>query len=121
MMKNAFVDSNGVLVSFGYAGSNGSDILVEVPDDFDMPTGATQYQNGEWVAYIPPMTWAKIQQQAMSALVESDRTILRCYENGVSVPSNWAAYRKSLRAIVAATAGDPTQSLPPKPAYPPST
>jgi hypothetical protein len=121
MMKNAFVDANGVLISFGYADSNGPDVLVEVPDDFDMPTGATQYQNGEWVPYVPPMTWTQYQQQAMSALTESDRTILRCYENGVAVPPQWAAYRKSLRAIVAATAGDTAQALPAKPAYPSGT
>lgn len=62
--------------------------------------------------------WTAYQGQAKAALDESDITILRCYENAVVVPSTWAAYRKALRTIVSAAAGDPTQPLPVKPAYP---
>lgn len=67
------------------------------------------------------IAWSAYQVQAQSALAESDKTILRCYEAAVPVPSAWATYRKSLRAIVSAASGDPTQPLPAKPAYPSGT
>lgn len=65
--------------------------------------------------------WASHQTYALAALSESDRTVIRCYENGVPVPADWTAYRKALRAIVAAETGDPTQPLPAKPSYPVGT
>ncbi|NPT59118.1 tail fiber assembly protein [Paraburkholderia elongata] len=65
--------------------------------------------------------WANYQTQAQSVLTESDKTILRCYENGVTVPAAWATYRKALRAIISATSGDPAQPLPARPAYPAGT
>lgn len=65
--------------------------------------------------------WQAHQALAMTALVESDRTVLRCYENGVPMPAEWSAYRKALRAIVGAASGDPAQPLPIRPAYPAGT
>ena len=65
--------------------------------------------------------WSAYQASAKAALDASDLTILRCCESGVAVPAVWATYRKALRTIVGATAGDPTQPLPAKPAYPAGT
>lgn len=89
-------------------------------------------KNGALVAPIPPtaaqvaaqqtaVAWSVYQAQAKTALDASDLTILRCYENGVTVPAAWATYRKALRAIVGAASGDATQPLPTKPAYPSGT
>jgi hypothetical protein len=66
-------------------------------------------------------SWSAYQGQARAALTDSDITLLRCAECGVSVPPTWAAYRKALRAIVSAVTGDPAQPLPIKPAYPTGT
>lgn len=66
--------------------------------------------------------WTTYQAQAKAALDASDMTVLRCVENAIAVPTEWATYRASLRAIVGATTvGDPTQPLPTKPAYPAGT
>jgi len=67
------------------------------------------------------VAWAAYQVSARAALVESDKTILRCYENAVAVPTTWAAYRKTLRTIISAASGDPTVALPMKSAYPAGT
>lgn len=76
------------------------------------PTAA-QIQADAWIAY---------QAQAKSALDASDMTVLRCVEKAVSVPTAWATYRATLRAIVGATTvGDPTKPLPTKPSYPAGT
>ena len=55
--------------------------------------------------------------QAQAALDKSDITILRCAENQVVVPAEWATYRKSLRAILASGTG----AIPPQPAFPAGT
>ena len=78
------------------------------------------------IVQTPPPTveqlWANYQSQAQAALDKSDTTMLRCAENSVPVPAEWAAYRKALRAIIGAkVAGDPTQALPTIPAYPAGT
>jgi hypothetical protein len=65
--------------------------------------------------------WAVRQTHALAALSESDRTVIRCYENGVPVPPAWVAYRKALRLIIAAPTGDPAQPLPARPPYPVGT
>lgn len=62
--------------------------------------------------------WATYVSDARSALNESDVTVLRCYEDGIALPSAWVAYRKALRAIVSTTSGDATKALPTKPPYP---
>jgi hypothetical protein len=65
--------------------------------------------------------WAACQTFALVALSESDRTVIRCYENSVPVPPEWTRYRRALRAILAAKTGDPSLPLPVKPPYPPDT
>ena len=80
---------------------------------------------GALVAYVAPaptaaQLFAALQVQAQFALNESDKTILRCYENVVSVPSAWTAHRVALRAIVSG-ANSTATVLPAKPAYPAGT
>lgn len=58
---------------------------------------------------------------AKMELDSSDVTITRCAENAVAVPSDWAEYRKALRAILSLPVGAPAQTLPVRPAYPPGT
>lgn len=62
---------------------------------------------------------AQLKQQALNALSQSDVTVLRCYENAVTVPAEWTAYRKALRAIVDAPSS--ATALPAMPAYPAGT
>ncbi|WP_374556013.1 hypothetical protein [Aquitalea pelogenes] len=66
-------------------------------------------------------TWINLQSQANTALLASDTTILRCYENAVAVPEEWANYRRALREIISTSIGDPAQTLPIRPAYPAGT
>lgn len=75
------------------------------------------------VDFVPSaeQLWAGAQSRAKAALDASDSTILRCAENGVTVPAAWIKYRKDLRAIVSAKTGDGTQALPPRPAFPAGT
>lgn len=54
---------------------------------------------------------------AQAALDASDRTALRCFEAGVPLPVEWAAYRSALRAIVAG-GGEP---IPERPVWPEGT
>ncbi len=72
--------------------------------------------------FSPPqsvgITWQQFQQEAMSELNKSDITVLRCYEDSISVPKEWKDYRKSLREIVSSADGDPMQLFPVKPASP---
>ncbi len=65
--------------------------------------------------------WATYQATAQAALDASDITMSRCVENAVTVPAEWATYRKALREIVGAASGDATAALPTKPAYPAGT
>lgn len=87
---------------------------------------------GALVAPVPPTSaqiasqqaaadWAVYQQSAKAELDASDVTLMRCFENAVTLPAAWAAYRKSLRAIVGAASGDATQPMPTRPAYPAGT
>jgi hypothetical protein len=119
------------------------------PDTILLPANATTtappactvgeqpvFTGGAWVSEeipVPPVAppptaaevaaeqWAVYQVGAQVALTDSDTTILRCYENSVTVPAVWATYRKALRAIIGATTGDATQPLPVRPAYPAGT
>lgn len=82
------------------------------------------YKDGAFSA--PPLPsndllWKQFQMTAQLALNESDLTILRCYERSVPVPVEWASYRSSLRIILGSKSGDPSMSLPSKPAYPSGT
>ena len=59
---------------------------------------------------------ATLKVSAQVALDKSDVTILRCYERGVSVPTEWADYRAALRLIVSGTSE--ATELPVRPEYP---
>ncbi|MFM0306286.1 hypothetical protein P0D71_00630 [Paraburkholderia sp. RL17-383-BIF-A] len=79
--------------------------------------------NGDpcWVDAPAPTSaqlWADVQADAKSALEASDVIVLRCYESGIPLPQEWAAYRKVLRTIVNSTVMDASQKLPSKPASP---
>lgn len=77
-----------------------------------------------WVAdgnsAITANIFNQLPSQAQTALTESDKTIIRCYENSVVVPSAWTTYRKALRSIVNGSDTAST-SLPAIPSYPTGT
>lgn len=88
----------------------------------DTPQAVIDGVNAVYAAHDPTKSsWATYQANAQVALTESDKTILRCYENAVVVPAAWMTYRKTLRSIVSAASGDSTQPLPTKPPYPSGT
>lgn len=68
----------------------------------------------------PRAAWAVYQGLALSALNDSDTTVLRCFERSVQVPLEWVNYRAALRAILSMKDGDAT-NLPARPAYPAGT
>lgn len=70
-----------------------------------------------YVAYQALQASAGLRASAQMALDASDITILRCVENGVTVPSAWQAYRTALRSVVSTGTG----TLPTQPAYPAGT
>lgn len=70
---------------------------------------------------ISARMWQVRQVEAQAALTKSDVTILRCIENAVAVPSEWATYRATLRDIIKATSGDASKPMPQQPSYPKGT
>jgi hypothetical protein len=58
-----------------------------------------------------------LKAQAQAALTKSDVTMIRCVENQVQVPAEWAAYRRALRAIISTGTG----TMPTQPAFPRGT
>ncbi|MDE1906080.1 MAG: hypothetical protein KGH75_06465 [Rhodospirillales bacterium] len=108
-----FRDTTGQAFAFEADGSQ----------DHLIPAGAVAMTAADVAALNSsvPNNWAARQFAARAALTESDLTVLRCYESAVAVPATWATYRKALRAIIAASTGDPTQAMPTKPAYPAGT
>ena len=60
---------------------------------------------------------AKLTMKAQQLLDKSDVTLLRCVESSVAIPAEWAAYRKSLRSVIAGK----SSIIPPTPAYPAGT
>lgn len=88
----------------------------------DTPASVVTGVEAVYAAHDPTKpSWSNLKLQAQIALDSSDVTITRCAENAVSIPSEWALYRKALRAIVGAESGDATQALPIKPPYPAGT
>ena len=61
---------------------------------------------------------AQLKVEAQAALDKSDITVLRCSENNILVPEEWAAYRTELRRIVFGSSSGP---IPVRPNYPPGT
>lgn len=64
------------------------------------------------------MVFYNLRQQAQIELEASDRTVLRCYEKSIQVPSEWAEYRNDLREIIRATSFDAAMKLPTRPPFP---
>lgn len=58
-----------------------------------------------------------LKRKAQEALDRSDKTILRCSENNIDVPEEWASYRAALRDIVKNGLG----TVPAQPEYPEGT
>lgn len=109
-----------------------ADVVTVAQTDYDLAMARASREtlnvvNGKIVIVPAPAptlaeAWKAYQTQAQAALDASDVTVLRCVEKAIVVPTEWATYRASLRAIVGATTlGDPTQPLPTKPAYPAGT
>lgn len=55
--------------------------------------------------------------RATVALTESDRTLLRCFEADISLPTEWKDYRSALRKIIRSGSG----TIPVRPPFPPGT
>lgn len=70
--------------------------------------------DGYPVAALSVETIDNSANEARQALEESNTTILRCVENGITVPVSWRDYRKALREIIT----DGTGTLPIRPEYP---
>lgn len=97
---------------------------ISLTADQSAAIGALRWVNGALIVddgVRRARDWAAHRSAAQAQLDASDITVLRCVERGVGVPAEWATYRGALRAIVRATSGDPTQPLPPRPAYPANT
>jgi hypothetical protein len=75
-MKNAFINSNGVLTTWGYADSNNDDALIVVPDDFNLSPGAVKTSDGgqTWVPFPaesnPAKTHAEIEALRLRAYAD---------------------------------------------------
>lgn len=55
--------------------------------------------------------------RATIALTDSDRTLLRCFEADISLPTEWKDYRSALRKIIRSGSG----TIPVRPPFPPGT
>lgn len=84
----------------------------------DASSNIVALSNSELLLKNNASEWEKYRAEAKAALDKSDITILRCAENNIAVPANWATYRAELRAIISAQSGDANQALPTRPAYP---
>jgi hypothetical protein len=88
----------------------------------DTPKSVVDGVKAVYAAHDPgKQSWQEYRQSAQDALASSDITVMRCYENGVTLPAEWVEYRKALRLIVGAAGGDTTKAIPPKPPYPAGT
>lgn len=72
-----------------------------------------------WTELEDAMAKESLATAAQTAIEKSDVTVLRCYENAVTVPSTWQEYRTTLRAIISGTST--ATSLPTMPDYPEGT
>lgn len=107
-MKNAFLDVNGVLTSYGYAESNNDDVLLAVPDDFDLQPGKWRYDDGKWVEYVAPQTIEQVLAERSSRLAAATREIgplQDLIDLGESSPEDedklteWKTYRAAVSKV----------------------
>ena len=107
-MKNAFLDANGVLTSYGYAESNNDDVLLEVADDFDLQPGKWRYDDGDWVAYVAPQTIEQALAEHSARLAAATREIdplQDLIDLGESTPEDedklleWKTYRATVSKV----------------------
>jgi hypothetical protein len=83
----------------------------------DQPTEETI---STWVTeYEAAMAKESLARDAQTAIEKTDITILRCYENAVTVPATWKELRTALRAIISGTST--ATELPTMPDYPEGT
>lgn len=64
---NAFINENGILVSFGFMGSDNDNTLIPLPDDFSMTPGLAQYINGDWVDICLQLTTSRSINQSRTS------------------------------------------------------
>ena len=95
---------------------NKAEIADKPEHEVLVPAGYTEITEAE---YDTLQALTILKESAQVALTKSDITILRCYENAVSVPASWHTYRDDLRAIVSGTSA--VTELPTRPDYPSGT
>ncbi len=115
-MKYAYMITDGQahdlrFVADDYAPESGETVV----DGDILPDIETLHE----ASHITAQTKAVLKADAQEALDRSDITILRCYENAVTVPETWQAYRTELRAIISGSSS--ATSLPTRPDYPEGT
>jgi hypothetical protein len=58
---------------------------------------------------------AMYRMDVQTRLDKSDRTIARCFEDGITVPQEWREYRTALRLLMRSMSTDPIPDTPPFP------
>jgi|GEM_PF-1959440 len=130
-VRKAFIDPvTRRLKCHGFMVANEpDDIIIDVPDDFDLAPGEWRREGTEWVADDAHL-WAAYQQQVREALQKTSVTMERIAEavaTGATIISApdvvaFSDYRKALRAILSQPQPEiiPTD-LPVHPGYPAGT
>jgi len=107
------------IVDIGYAFTPG----VGVTKNYTVRSATTdeiaahQKTQADATALAAAQAAAALKAQAQAALTKSDVTMIRCVENQITVPAEWAAYRHALRAIISTSTG----TIPASPSYPAGT
>lgn len=106
--KGAFVDAAGVLTSWGYAESNGTDTRMDVADDFALEPGKWRWTGSDWVAYVAPMTEGQALAKRADLLAEAARQIAPLQDAvdideatavEVALLKKWKQYRVALNRV----------------------
>ena len=94
---------------------------IEVSDKLRVDGAAVGWTDGTYeiveVATPDPEPADDTVLRATLALTESDRTLLRCFEADISLPTEWKDYRSALRKIIRSGSG----TIPARPPFPPGT
>lgn len=69
-------------------------------------------------ATVDAIALATLKNGAQQALDASDKTVLRCFEKGITLPQEWVTYRDALRSVKSGTS---IVALPVRPNYPAGT